>query len=220
MLFRSPILKLLSDRYIGIDYSPSMVAVCKENYPEIDVRIGDATDLSEFDDRNFDFVFFSFNGIDTMSEQDRGKVYQAVHRVLDSDGLFAFSTLNKNGRSYAETPFQLHRPGQPWNRSAKTAAHLLWRNGRDPLRLPRRYRNWWRTRRQAFEANGWGICTLSAFDFTLENHFVTLPRLRAELALADFEVLAVYGSDRSDGPLPPDTTASTDDSFYALAKKR
>ena len=173
-------LKLLSDRYIGIDYSASMVAVCKQKYPETDIRLGDATDLSEFDDHSFDFVFFSFNGIDTMSEQDRVKVYRAVHRVLDMDGLFAFSTLNKNGRSYAETPFQLHRPGQPWDRSAKAAANLLLRNSRDPLRLPRRCRNWWNTRSEALDVNGWGTCTLAAFDFTLVNHFVTLPRLLAK----------------------------------------
>ena len=217
---RSPCSSFLSDRYIGIDYSASMVDVCKERYPRTDIRLGDATNLSGLDDHSVDFVFFSFNGIDTMGERDRVKVYQAVHRVLDVEGLFAFSTLNKNGRSYAETPFQLHRPPSHGTAVPRLAPRLLLRNCRDPLRLLRRYRNWWSTRSHALDENGWATCTLSAFDFTLVNHFVTLPRLREELSLAGFEVLAIYGSDKSYGPLAPDATASTDDSFYALARRR
>ena len=51
------------------------------------------------------------------------------------------------------------------------------------------------------------------------NHFVTLVRLRQELAEAGFEVVAVYGSDQDFGPLSPDATSSKDDSFYVVARR-
>ena len=108
-------LTLLTDQYVGIDYSDLMVGAAKERYPELDLRVGDARDLSDFDDGSFDFVYFSYNGIDTMDDSGRRAVLAASHRVLDKDGLYVFSTLNKDGPSFRETPFQLHRPGRAWD---------------------------------------------------------------------------------------------------------
>ena len=214
------LLALLTDQYIGVDISPGMVAACQARYPDKDFRVVDARDMSMFEDGSFELVFFSYNGIDTVDEQDRTKVYKEIHRVLTEDGVFVFSTLNKDGRSYAESPFQLHRPGQAVDRSPKAAALFIFRNASDPLRLPRRYRNWRIAKRRRVEGEGWAICALVWGDFTLMNHFVTLQRLRAELDAADFSVIAMLGSDSYEGALPPQVTTNHSDSLYAVVQKR
>ena len=50
--------------------------------------------LSMFDSASFDFVLFSYNGIDTMSHVNRLRVFDEVFRLLVSGGLFAFSSHN------------------------------------------------------------------------------------------------------------------------------
>jgi SAM-dependent methyltransferase len=197
-----------------------MVAVCQERYPDRDFRVVDARDLSIFEDGSFEFVFFSYNGIDTVDEQDRKKIYQEIHRILTEDGIFVFSTLNKDGRSYAESPFQLHRPGEPIDRSRRAAVLFILRNVSDPLRLPRRYRNWRDAKRRRVEGNGWATCALTVRDFILTCHFVTLERLRAELDEADFSVIAMLSSDRYEGAIAPEVTTDHSDSFYAMVQRR
>jgi SAM-dependent methyltransferase len=214
------LLALLTDHYIGVDFSPEMVAACRARYPDKDFRVVDAREMSVFGDGSFDFVFFSYNGIDTVDESDRQKIYKEVHRVLTDTGIFVFSTLNKEGCSYAESPFQLHRPGQAFDRSPKAAALLILRNASDPLRVPRRYRNWLIARRRRLEGEGWAICALSVRDFVLMNHFVTLERLREELDQADFSLISLCASDSYEGALPAEVTTTHSDSFYAVVQKR
>jgi SAM-dependent methyltransferase len=214
------LLALLTDQYIGVDISPGMVAACQARYPGKDFRVVDARDMSMFEDGSFELVFFSYNGIDTVDRDDRKKVYKEIHRILTEDGIFVFSTLNKDGRSYKESPFQLHRPGEAFDRSPKAAAFLILRHARDPLRLPRRYRNWRIAKRRRVEGDGWAICALAWRDFILNNHFVTLEHLRAELDEADFSVIATLGSDSYEGALPPEVTKIHSDSIYAVVSKR
>ncbi len=83
-------------QYVAIDYSPEMIGVCKNRFPENKdlFSVGDARDLSSFDENSFDFVLFSFNGIDYISHQDRLKTFSEIRRVLKKDGLFIFSSHN------------------------------------------------------------------------------------------------------------------------------
>jgi ubiquinone/menaquinone biosynthesis C-methylase UbiE len=83
--------------YIGIDYSAAMIAACKtrfSTYPQVSFEITDARDMSQFKDNSFDFILFSFNGIDYMSHTDRLKVLQEISRVGKSGGHFFFSSHN------------------------------------------------------------------------------------------------------------------------------
>jgi SAM-dependent methyltransferase len=214
------LLALLTEQYIGVDYSPDMVSACQARYPDKDFRVVDARDMSMFEDGSFDFVFFSYNGIDTVDAQDRKNIYQEIHRILTDDGIFVFSTLNKDGRSYAESPFQLHRPGEAIDRSRKAAVLFIIRNVSDPLRLPRRYRNWREAKRHRVEGDGWATCALTVRDFSLVCHFVTLERLRAELDEANFSVIALLSSDRYAGAISPEVTKDHSDSFYAVVQGR
>jgi ubiquinone/menaquinone biosynthesis C-methylase UbiE len=87
--------------YVGADYSTAMIDACLDRFDDqpYEFRVADARELP-FDDRAFDFVLFSFNGIDYVSHEDRRRVFAQIRRVLRSGGKFAFSTHNlDNARS-------------------------------------------------------------------------------------------------------------------------
>jgi SAM-dependent methyltransferase len=84
-----------ADRYVGIDYSQGMVEASRARYPKLEFRLGDATDLSQFEDRLFDAVVFSFNGIDYIrADEGRAKCLREVARVLKPSGVFVVSSHN------------------------------------------------------------------------------------------------------------------------------
>jgi ubiquinone/menaquinone biosynthesis C-methylase UbiE len=80
--------------YWGIDYAAAMIAACQNRFPQLTAKlaVGDARDLAMVPDDSCDFVLFSYNGIDTVSPDDRLKVFQAVQRVGRSGGYFCFSS--------------------------------------------------------------------------------------------------------------------------------
>lgn len=84
--------------YVGIDYSAPMIAACQRRFATPlkppTFRVCDARDLSLFEDNSFDFILFSFNGIDYGSHCDRQKCLQEVRRVGKPGGYFCFSSHN------------------------------------------------------------------------------------------------------------------------------
>ncbi len=88
----------LVNQYVGIDYSPEMVVACQERFKKLDhlisFEVADARDLSRFDNDSFDFILFSFNGIDYASHQDRLKIFQEIKRVGKQGCYFFFSSHN------------------------------------------------------------------------------------------------------------------------------
>ena len=80
--------------YVGVDYSQAMVDVASARYPAQDFRQADARDLSAFADESFDFVLFSYNGLDCVGHADRLQVLAEVHRVVRPGGVFMFSSHN------------------------------------------------------------------------------------------------------------------------------
>ncbi len=96
----------------GVDISENMIREAKRLSPDIDYRIMDACKL-EFDDSTFDFVFFSFNGIDEIFPYEkRIDVYKEVFRVLRPGGIFIFSChnsfwLNRSGRDILSFLYRL-----------------------------------------------------------------------------------------------------------------
>ncbi|MDX2216851.1 MAG: class I SAM-dependent methyltransferase [Oculatellaceae cyanobacterium bins.114] len=87
--------------YTGIDYSAEMIAACQNRFSTASqtttFEVCDARDMSCFQDNSFDFVLFSFNGIDSITHSDRLKVFQEVRRVGKPGGYFFFSTHNLQG---------------------------------------------------------------------------------------------------------------------------
>ncbi|MFH7245151.1 MAG: methyltransferase domain-containing protein [Spirulina sp.] len=91
-------------QYTGIDYSAEMIAACRARFsPAGDDGAGptlavmDARDLSAFEDKSFDLIWFSFNGLDYVSHADRLKILQEVHRVGKPGAYFVFSSHNLRG---------------------------------------------------------------------------------------------------------------------------
>src|SRR5215475_3747471 len=66
----------LVKRYVGIDYSPRMIdrarALLGEN-GRVELRVADARNLSSVEG-SFDFVLFSYNGIDAVEHADRLRI--------------------------------------------------------------------------------------------------------------------------------------------------
>ena len=214
------LLSLLSDSYVGVDYTPGQLKACQQRYPHLDLRLADARDLSQFDDGSFDFVFFSFNGIDCVDHDDRALVLSEMHRVLVAGGIVSYSALNKAGQSFGERPWQLHRPGRRAEITPRAMARLAWVNATDPGRFLRRSRNWRAGRRRTMSGSEWGVELLSAHDFTAAYHFVTLRGLREEVAKASFELLAIYESEVDRAALIPEGLASSDvDGFHVVARR-
>ena len=56
--------------YTGVDYSPAMIAECKKRFHEsgnqLDFKVCDMSDLSDFENDTFDFILISFNAISTL----------------------------------------------------------------------------------------------------------------------------------------------------------
>ncbi|MEL6864774.1 MAG: class I SAM-dependent methyltransferase [Bacteroidota bacterium] len=79
--------------YVGIDYSAGMIKRCKQKFKHLDFRWGDARQL-DFEAESFDAVVFSFNGIDSVPNEDRLRILQEINRVLSPGGLLIFSSHN------------------------------------------------------------------------------------------------------------------------------
>jgi SAM-dependent methyltransferase len=90
----TPHLASMSGRYIGFDYSPEMVHRARELHPGLEILECDARDLSRFGSAAFDFIWFSFNGIDSVSDADRQVVLKQVWTALRPGGVFMFSAHN------------------------------------------------------------------------------------------------------------------------------
>ena len=91
-----PYLRSLSNDYIGIDYSESMLRLCTATHPGTNLLLCDARNMDIFEASHFDIVFCSWNMLDDVDHEDRGVVLREIHRVLKEGGLFIFSTHNLN----------------------------------------------------------------------------------------------------------------------------
>ena len=87
--------------YVGIDYSSAMIAACQQRFattdPKLRFAVCDARDLRQFKDNSFDFILFSFNGLDYVTHCDRLQILQEIHRVGKSGAYFCFSSHNLQG---------------------------------------------------------------------------------------------------------------------------
>lgn len=90
----------LVKEYIGVDYSRNMIEACNKRFSEFAERdsfkVCDARDMTIFQDNYFDFVLFSYNGIDCIAHEDRLKALKEIRRVSKEGGYFCFSSHNLN----------------------------------------------------------------------------------------------------------------------------
>jgi len=173
-----PLFTALTRDYVAIDYSPEMVAGAKRRFPQVDVRQGDARDLSAFGDGTLGLVAFSFNGIDCVDRDGRRRVMEEARRVLRPGGIFWFSTLNKDGPG---------RRMRPWIPELELKPSWAWLGvPRALLRTPRRVYNYFSNRELWRDGGDWCLAPLSAHDYRLVVHFTTLQATLNELRAAGF----------------------------------
>lgn len=82
--------------YLGLDYARTMIDRCKEDLPDYEFIVGDACHLDFAADNSYDFVLFSYNGIDHLELPERERALSEMKRVLRPGGLMAFSSHNTN----------------------------------------------------------------------------------------------------------------------------
>jgi ubiquinone/menaquinone biosynthesis C-methylase UbiE len=90
----------LAKEYIGIDYSPLMIEAAKRRFKDYSKKVSfltlDARDMHLFPTGYFNFVLFSWCGLDYVNHEDRIRILKEIRRVLAPDGFFFFSTHNLN----------------------------------------------------------------------------------------------------------------------------
>ncbi len=99
----------LTETYVGIDYVHQFIDEARSRYRTGEFLVADASDLTEFADEAFDFVLFSYNGIDALSHQERMKSLKEIYRVLSKGGTLMFSGHNLDYRHFNK-PYWLINP--------------------------------------------------------------------------------------------------------------
>jgi SAM-dependent methyltransferase len=91
----TPHLLARAGRYLGVDYSPEMIRLCRGKFPGVEFRQADASSMPLLNDKSFDVIFFSFNGIDWLwPSEKRHSCIRECWRLLRPGGVFIFSSHN------------------------------------------------------------------------------------------------------------------------------
>jgi SAM-dependent methyltransferase len=213
------LLRLLSDHYVGVDYTPEMVEAARRNHPGVDLRLADARDLSQFERNSFGLVVFSYNGLDAIGHVERARALSQLAAVLRPGGVLLYSTHNRSGPCFRATA--LHPAGSPvahtWTRGYRigfaTVGALT-----APVRLPRAIRNRRRLQRAARDHGSWAVAPNEAHDFGLLLHYVTMAGLHAEVSAAGLVLEAVFDAERG-ASLPLDADSTEARYFHVVASK-
>ncbi len=204
----------VSKDYVGIDYSKPMVRECQRNFPGVRFQVADARDLQEFKDDPFDFIIFSYNGIDNLEHADRVKALSEIRSVLKPDGAFVFSTHNRNR----------DRIIKPWS-----LKHFDFRRNPtiNPLKLARRSLNYaagqWNylrlSQKQRF-TDEYAILNDNGDQYRFLSYHISADHQIAQLARVGFDVELII--DTQGRPLDLESTRDITDSWmiYYVCRPR
>nr|WP_246389279.1 class I SAM-dependent methyltransferase [Microvirga mediterraneensis] len=177
----------LSRDYIGIDYSPRMIQRCRQIYPNVRFKECDARDLSAFPSASFDFVMFSFNGIDYVDHAGRLKILAEIRRVLADDGVFVFSSHNRDTRVR-----------RSWELSHFVGTHPVI----TPLRFTKRailyslgIMNSLKNTRNEEQNETYALMNDECHEYSLMTYYISVPKQIEQVEEAGFKVTHVYGLD-------------------------
>jgi len=128
----------LAKSYLGVDCARTMVERSQHDLPAYRFIVGDATDLDFAADNSYDFVLFSYNGIDHLELAEREDALAEMKRVLRPGGIMAFSSHNTNflGAIVDRFRFRLQPSLRETARSLKWALMFNLHNPTLRFRLP------------------------------------------------------------------------------------
>jgi SAM-dependent methyltransferase len=187
----------LVHRYVGLDYSPRMIAAAEQRLggePGVELTVGDARDLTSIEG-DFDFIIFSFNGIDAVSPEDRLKVLDQVRSKLRPGGLFQMSA-----HSLGTLPFDTHRELSPRFAGSRAYRLYAWLNGIRYARNVRRVNA--DLDLDAARARGWDLVVSQAHNFQIRDYYVDPEFQVRQLREHGLEVIAVYDTAGVEVTLP------------------
>lgn len=189
---------------IGIDYSERMIAAASKLNPDIDYRVCDVRDLSPLSQYHFDFILYSFNGLDYLDHIDRIKALKNIHKVLKNDGVFAFSSHNINGFNHSSTPilkFELNIFKQIKN-FGKFFIEIFY---------------YLRFHKKKIVTDDYSILNDDGNFFSLLTYYIDRKKLIEQLKNCGFEVLETY--DQYGNNLNQDSNDEYSNWIYYVAKK-
>jgi ubiquinone/menaquinone biosynthesis C-methylase UbiE len=173
----TPSLLEISRDYTAIDYSEVLVHQARKRFGLDSIYCCDVRDMSRFPDRGFDFVYFSFNGLDCISHEGRLRALGEIRRVLKPQGIFLFSSHN---RAHLEDP-----PGATRQYTRiESIKRAVWKM----LLLPRHFR----LRRHETATSEYAIVNDSGLRYSLLLYYITISSQVAQLEKLEFSVQHVY----------------------------
>ena len=198
----------LAADYLGVDISPHFVESCRRQFgSQGRFEVADARNLSSMGEGRFDFVLFSFNGLDYLNHEERLKSLAEIRRVCKPGAVFCFSTHNTQAL-----------PHVMGFRAQFTRRH--------PLVLYRNLSNWTRWRlfhsREVSEARAdkpdWAIVNDGAHDCGLMTYYVRPGYQLTQLqpAFGDVRVFSYGGEELT----PARLDSVEDDWLYYLCVAR
>ncbi len=204
-----PALVALSDDYLGIDCEPRMVAACRAAYPTRDVQVGDARNLSALPAGHFGLVLFSCNGLCMVGHDDRRTILREVRRVLAADGVFVFSSYNRDSDAYRDRSLRL-----PDFRPSLNPLRAAVRAGRFVHASVRSVRNRRALRLLEEHTGEYAIINDRCHDYGTLLYYITPAGQRRQLADAGFGgPVTAFGHDGR-----PAADDARDDSLYYVVR--
>ncbi len=210
----APLLWLLTDDYVGIDYAPNMVEQAKAVLPGLDFRVGDVRDLRNFDDGSKALVLFSFNGLHCLDHDSRPAALANMARVVATGGYLAYSTLNLESPHPRKRPWT--SPERPDQKGVERAVRWTYRWLQWGLRMTSNMKNWRQSQTSRRRGDGWANEPSAGSRWRLILHFTTLARAKAELAATGLELERVITLDGVDVT----SRNSTDALYFYLVARR
>jgi SAM-dependent methyltransferase len=184
-----------------------MVAACRAKYPGVNFQEADARNLEALGRGKFDFIFFSFNGIDSIDGAGRAQVLREVYAALKPGGLFLFS--GHNLRVPPERPWHLSL--YSWSLNPRTILYNL----RTAWRSLRNYR---RHAGDQSRGEGYAIVVDSGHDFRLLHYYAEPAEQVRQLTGAGFVGIEVFDRQGDLAALDAPTLDKTPHVHY-LARK-
>jgi len=175
----------ISRNYIGIDYVPRSIEICKNLVGEdetVKFFQCDARYLSKHFSKQFDFIMFALCGIDSVDHEGRYMIFREIRKCLKDDGYFFFSShsLNAPQRTLVLPRFNPLRPFRSTYRVSKTVFEywrIKWAN-----------RNMFDNRER-----GWTIAKDDLDYHFLDIYYISPEYQIQQLDETGFKVVEVYG---------------------------